>query len=215
MIRKFCAGPTQNLMEALIYIMRKGSFVGGLGRLITVLPLLMTGAAPASAGLLGQNIDMTLELEFLGERWTNTVLVGAGPEIICPSGPFAMCGDQGLTSRNQSLDADDTSITYSYDGKDGVQSFLNFSSFVGFEFSKLNAGGNVVGPIVLTTNMAGMDMSRISSTDNLIRVRMNGLSIEGGSFFTVAFGAAEVPEPSTFGLLLVGLGAAVAARRFH
>lgn len=184
-------------------------------RLLTVVPLVVLAAAPASAGLLGQNIDMTLDVVFLGQRYTNTVSVGAGPEIICPSGPFAMCGGSGLTSTSQSLDADDTSITYSYDGKDGPQSFLNFQSFVGFEFAKLDAGGNVLGPIVLTTNIPGMDMSRITSTSDLIRVRMNGLPIDSGSYFTVSFAEAPIPEPSTFGLLLVGLGTAFAAHRFR
>ena len=184
-------------------------------RLLSVIPFLVLAAAPVSAGLLGQNIDLTLEIEFTGDRFTNTVLVGAGKEIVCPSGGFAMCGGSGLTAKNQSLDADDTSITYFYDGKDGLQGFLNLVSFVGFEFANLDAGGNVLGPVVLDTNIKGMDMSRITSTSSMIRVRMNALPIDLGSYFTVSFAPAPVPEPSTFGLLLGGLGAAFALRHLR
>jgi hypothetical protein len=171
--------------------------------------LLFLAGTPAFAGLLGKSIDMTYE--FGPSRYTNTVLVGAGSEINCPAGAFAMCGN-ALTASDQFLDADDTSITYSYDGKSGPQSFIPLPFFSGFEFANLDVGGNILGPIVLTTNIAGLDMSRVSSTASMIRVNMEGRDVVAGSYFTVSFASAAIPEPSTFALLLAGLGTVLAAR---
>lgn len=93
--------------------------------------LAAVSVAPAYAGLLGQSIDITTDI--LGTRATDRVLVRAGAEIECPSGPYNICGGVFLTARNQFIDAADTSITYSYDGTDGDASFTNVSTgFNGF-----------------------------------------------------------------------------------
>lgn len=190
--------------------------------ILALMPVL--AAAPASAGLLGQEIDVTFtyegpEIPLLLEpyRITDTVVVGLGAEIsitriLCA---FNLC--EALLPLT-TIDVDDTSITYAVDLKGQLYSSIHFiptEDFLGFEFSKLNAGGNKLGPIVLTTNIRSLDMSRISSTDSMIRVNMESLTVADGSFFTLSFAprVGEVPEPSTWGFLLTGLGAGWAARR--
>jgi hypothetical protein len=41
---------------------------------------------------------------------------------------------------------------------------------------------------------------------------MEGRDVVAGSYFTVSFASAAIPEPSTFALLLAGLGTVLAAR---
>jgi hypothetical protein len=166
-------------------------------------------AVPASAGLLGQTVDLIYDND--GDLFVDSVVVGAGPEISCP-GMFNLCSAIGLP--NQFLDVDDTSITYTYDGAAGELTFIDTPGFSGFEFAKLDAGGNVLGPIVLTTNIVGLDMSRVSSTSSTIRINMQNLPLDSaGSFFTVSFAPdTSVPEPSSWALLFTGLGAGLAAR---
>lgn len=160
----------------------------------------LLAAVPASAGLLGQNIEITYDIT--DNRYTDTVLVGPGTEITCP-GAFNICG--ALPLPTTFLDAADTSITYSYDGASGPLFFNTGPDFRGFEFAKLDAGGNVLGPVVLTTNIDGLDMSRVSTTSNTIRLDMRTLPIDEGSYFTVSFGSGTpIPEPSTVGMTVLG-----------
>ncbi|MDX2182125.1 MAG: PEP-CTERM sorting domain-containing protein [Bryobacteraceae bacterium] len=159
---------------------------------------------PASAGILGQVINFGYE--FGGSTSNDALLVGAGAEITCPAGPFNMC--TFLTAAtSQTVDADDTSITYLYKGSGAGFSIV--AGFNGFDFNGLDAGGNVLGPVMLSTNIVGLDMSRIASTASSIRIDMESLGVVDGSFFVVSFGGAAIPEPGTFGLLGASLAALV------
>lgn len=169
--------------------------------------LLAAMSLPASAGILGQVINFGYD--FVGATSNDALLVGPGVEITCPAGGFAMC--TFLTVPTQTIDAGDTSITYFYNGVPA--SFNPVAGFSGFDFNGLDAGGNVLGPVMLSTNIVGLDMSRVASTASSIRVDMGSLNVVDGSFFTVSFGAAPIPEPGSFGLL--GASLAALAWRFR
>jgi|GEM_PF-1926524 len=169
--------------------------------------LLACAALPASAGILGQVVNFGYD--FVGFVTNDALLVGAGVEITCPAGPFNMC--TFLTLPTQTIDAGDESITYLYRGPD--DSFSPVVGFSGFDFNGLDAGGNVLGPVILSTNIAGLDASRLAVTASSIRVNMESLAIVDGSTFTVSFGAAPIPEPGTFAT--IGAAALLAlGRRF-
>lgn len=85
-------------------------------------------------------------------------------------------------------------------------------SFNGLGVSGLNdSSGNALQGILVDTNMASWDASRLSFGNDFASFDWKGLSFDTTTYFnaTLDFGQAPisaVPEPETYAMLLVGLG---------
>jgi hypothetical protein len=175
--------------------------------------LLLALALPSLsfAGLLGDTVTVKYDL-FGAVISEETVVVGAGPEITCP-GPADIC--VALTLPTQTIDIGDNFITYL---KAGIAngSFNSGLGFSGFRFSSLDHGAPVAS-IAFDTNIAGLDLTRVSFTDTTFDINMEGLDVSAdGSFFTVTFNpVTPIPEPSTWAMGLTAVGAIAALRRFR
>ncbi len=92
-------------------------------------------------------------------------------------------------------------------------------SFNGLGVSDLDdSSGNVLQSVLVDTNMAGWDSSRLSFGNDSVQFDWKGLSFDNSTYLnaTLSFGAvaAPIPEPETYAMLLAGLGLfGFAARR--
>ena len=150
----------------------------------------------AQAGLIGDSVQ--LAYDFTGLPSTlDTFTVGSGVEVTCP-GSANVCSL--LTAPTQTVDFADLSITYTYTGNGSGFNALPENRF---RFLSLDPGF-AIGTVGLTTNIGGLDASRISFTSNSITVNVSGLGLSGPtSNFQLTL--APVPEPATWAMLLLGL----------
>jgi hypothetical protein len=157
---------------------------------------------PSFGEMLGTTV--TFNYEFFGLlAGPSTAVVGPGVEFTCPNVAVAAC--QFLTSNSQTLDFGDDSVEYRANLSFG-SSFSPGATFNGFRLSGLD----LVAGSVFTTNIAGLDLSRVTITVNTVDVNMENLAITGGSFWRVA---SAVPEPSTWAFLGAGLAGLILRRR--
>jgi hypothetical protein len=171
---------------------------------VSLLPALAHGAS-----LLDTTVNVHYHLAD-GANTVNTldqIVVGSGVELSC-AGTADLC--HALTQSTQSLDFSADAIRYSYSGT-GTD-FLNTQQNR-FQFTSLYDGNSAIQGVQLTTNITGMDASRVSFGGHMVRVDMGGLHVDSGSYFQLSLQAAPVPEPASAALLLGGLGLLVAARR--
>jgi hypothetical protein len=81
-------------------------------------------------------------------------------------------------------------------------------TFNGYIFSDLDwigQPGAIVG-VGLTTDIDGLDASRVSFGSDFVAVNFSALQLDGNdTFFELALEASHVPEPATLGLLGLGI----------
>jgi len=171
-------------------------------RLFAALLVALAGFAPAAhAGLIGTTI--TLEYDYIGVPSTvEAIPVTDGIEVTCTgggTGNAAVCAF--LTAGTQTLDIRDSSIVYAYSGPAAAFDPVQFS---GFRFLDL-APGFAIANVALSTDIAGLDMSRIAFSTISVTMNMSGLPVGPGSS-GFALQLLPVPEPSAALLMLCGLG---------
>lgn len=151
--------------------------------------LLLLSSFELSAALLGT--DITVDYQLAGATYTDVVTVGSGDEFTCP-GAQQICN--ALTAPTQTIDISDTSILYTYTGPGAS---FNPSTPNGITFS-----GFPLTSYTLTSDIPGLDNSRVSSTANSITLNLSGLTLSSPtSSFRLDLQTSAVPEPSTFGLI--------------
>jgi hypothetical protein len=166
--------------------------------------------AVSQAGLIGDTVFIRWAYPTFGESYSGpeAVVVGPGIEVDCP-GPFALC--LGYGSHDVSIDVDDTSITHTHSAS-GLSQYSTVS-YNGFAYTSLDLGGAGITGFSLITNMAGLDLSRISFGVDFLNVNLQGLLIDVGSFYTVQLQSDPVPEPATVFLIAGGLLGLARTRR--
>ena len=184
------------------------SFARGL----TVCALALAATAPALAAndLTGTSVDVSWLFPDTSTTYaTQNVTVGAGPEIQCAGGNAGTGLCIGFVdAATIDLGAQTLSLTI-----DSGNASWTASTFNGYEFSNLSAGGAWTG-YTLATTFTGLDASRISFTPDAVWVNMQGIAPDAGESFTLTLNTTPVPEPASPALLIAGLGAiAWVARR--
>ena len=173
---------------------------------VALLPALASGA-----GLLGTTVDVRYHYDD-GALTLNTldaVVVAAGTELTCPGGAD-LC--QALTAPTQTLDLGASTIRYEFTGLNGATGGFNNVPVNGFAFESLFSGTTVTG-VQLSTNIAGLDASRLSFAAHSVQLDMHGLAMGPQAFFQLDLQTAPVPEPASAALLLGGLALFAARRR--
>jgi DNA-binding winged helix-turn-helix (wHTH) protein len=143
-------------------------------------------AYSGTPGLLGTEVTQNYILSTFRAGASATVqtsdsfkVVDPGVELTCP-GPFHVC--KAVLSPRQSVDFKDLSIRYESRAR------LKFEAtappgYNGFDWENLKPHGGGIRAVSLRTNIAGLESSRITFTASSIRVNMQGLECEDGSFF--------------------------------
>ncbi|HEY9107372.1 MAG TPA: PEP-CTERM sorting domain-containing protein [Roseateles sp.] len=169
-------------------------------KLLAAAALLPTLASAAS--LLDSTVNVHYHL-VNGPDTVNTldkVVVGAGTELSCASSAD-LC--RALTAPMQSLDFSANDIRYDYAGSGA--DFLDVTHNW-FQFTSLYGADTAISGVQLTTNIAGLDASRISFGAHMVRVDMHDLHVDTGAFFQLGLQTVSpVPEPASAALLLGGL----------
>ena len=175
---------------------------------LLVLAALLPALASA-ASLLDSSVNV--HYHFVdGSQTVNTldkIVVGAGAELTC-SGSAEICNV--LTAPMQSLDFSDNAIRYAYAGSGA--DFLDVQHNR-FQFTSLYGDDTVITGVQLSTNIAGLDASRITFGDHMVNVDMRALHVGADAFFQLDLVTAPVPEPASAALLVGGLDLLAARRR--
>jgi len=113
-----------------------------------------------------------------------------------------------LTAANQYIDIGDFTISYSYIG--GQPSGFNPTPPNGMTFLGLNLGAPIEA-VLISTGIAGLDLSRITFTATSVEIDMHGLSLGFANGFTLTLVA--VPEPASVAIVAAGLLGLAGLRR--
>lgn len=169
-------------------------------------------AAQAASDLTGTNVTFSWLFPDTSTTYAaQTFTVGPGPELSCPGG---YAGGGLCTGFYDSSTIDIGVNTLSLTINDGSIAWAP-TTFNGYEFSGLSAGGSWTG-YTLSTDFSGLDTSRVIFTPDAVYVNMQGITPQSGESFTITLNAASAPEPAAWALMLVGfggLGAALRSRR--
>jgi hypothetical protein len=170
---------------------------------VAVLTAGLSGISASHASLIGTSVTLNYDY-YTPANTVDLLKVGPGPEVSCTGGGGGnanVCSLLNLPS--QSVDIGASSIRYSHVGTGGqfTPSILN-----GFDFENLNPGFTI-GNVILTTNIANLDASRLSFTGSSVKVDMEGLFLtttrNSPDFFNLGLTSA-VPEPSTWAMMILG-----------
>ena len=159
----------------------------------------LAGISASQASLIGTSV--TLNYDYQAQQSIDVFTVGSGVEISCPGGAN-VCGI--LTAPVQTVDVGANSILYSYNGTGSSFNGVNPNKF---DFENLNPGFTI-GNVTLSTNISGLDLSRVIFTGSSVQIDMSGLGLnptQPGSpdFFNIGLTSA-VPEPSTWAMMILG-----------
>ncbi|MGH9662001.1 MAG: PEP-CTERM sorting domain-containing protein [Bryobacteraceae bacterium] len=158
------------------------------------------------AALIGDTIDIRWAFPSFGSTFASTsVLVGGGVKITCPGGDPLCAGFVGGVT----FDIGDLSITHTHLSS----STYDAVSYNGFAYTSLDTGGGGITGYILSTNIAGLDGTRITFGADNININLQALAVTNGSFYTLDLQTGAVPEPSTVLLIATGLVALLWRRR--
>jgi hypothetical protein len=128
------------------------------------------------------------------------IAIGSDGALSCTSGT-GLC--QGLTVPAPGLSFTDNAIRFS--AADSGSDFMDAKQNR-LQFTSLYSGNTAITGVQLTSNIAGMDASRISFGNHTVTVDLNGLQMSPNAAFQLDLQttAAAVPEPASAALLLGG-----------
>ena len=174
-----------------------------LTRAFAVYALAAASAAPAFAAndLTGTTVNVDWKFPDSSTNYaTNSVVVGAGPEIQCAGNNMGTGLCTGFVD-GATIDIGSNTLSLTIDS--GTSQW-NGATFNGYEFSNLSAGGPW-NSYSLATTFAGLDASDVTFTPDAVWINMQGIAPTAGESFTISLSA--VPEPASPALLLAGIGA--------
>ena len=165
--------------------------------------LSMFGATASSATvLIGSVTDTYLYPNATSAYATSTLTVGT--TVSCP-GADPICNNYTF-AKPTTLLASGLAITLNELGG----SSYNPVAFNGINFSNLLFDdGSLLTGYSLSTNLAGLDASRIAFTSNSISFNGQGLAFLNSPYFitlNLLTSTSAVPEPSTWAMMLMGFG---------
>lgn len=134
--------------------------------------------------------------------FSKNVTVGAGNEVTCNNDP-SFCSFGGYGNDEVFFDIDDSSINMSF--INGGTHF-NTTAYNGFRFSDLDWVGMAgsITDVVLTTDIAGLDLSRVTFGTDWVSINMQDLNT-GTNYWNLELVTTHAaPEPA--GIALLGLG---------
>ena len=160
------------------------------------------GATASSATvLIGSLTDTYLFPNASSAYATSTLTVGT--TVSCP-GADPICN--GTFAEPTTLLASGLAITLNELGGSGYTP----AAFNGINFSNLLFDdGSLLTGYSLSTNLAGLDASRIAFTSNSISFNGQGLDFRTSPYFitlNLLTSAGSVPEPATWAMMLLGFG---------
>jgi len=172
---------------------------------IAVLTLAAMLAIPASATLIGDDIDARWRWSNSGFDETMTYTVGAGVEESNWVGLAAI------------LDIADSSISVDFGSNSGVAGLLTNVNWTFSDLDWIGTPGHIVS-VVVSTNYTGWDDSFVTFGDDWVDIFFgNDVNLDDDNdFFVIEIEATHdpIPEPMTLSLLGMGIAGLAARRRF-
>lgn len=161
----------------------------------------LAGAVSANAAtLVGTNVTLNYIFPSAGTVFGSSVLdVVTDPTVLpCSSGGAGVCS---AFVENATFTVGANTLTLAED----AGSSYNSAAFNGVQYANLDFGSGISG-FTLSTNLPGLTAANVSFTPDSIEFNAQGLSFGDQSYF-VTLTLNSVPEPSTWGMMLLGFAA--------